>query len=388
MFRQPTVLTVLLVLCAPVCWSAQPAADDTGKPTNEGKPVLALTIRCDVENLKVGDEIPITFVVANGGKIPYEYMDPVGYDRSGRMSAFKLVALDDQDNAVPDPRAKLGWGRGGGPVRKAALAPGESFTRSIALNLWVRMTKPGKYKVLGTYYARSLKEHIRSAPVWITVHPRTDLEMANYIKKVSRQMAATTEDNAHADLICKLMYTQDKRVVPAIIDGMYKSVPSSQRVLQAFRYYLPHDQSMIDALLAEAEKCGLANGMVGLLRSRGCMTEQIKSLIEVSLSPQNRDAWRYGAMAAETNPDDRFTARLIAIANDFRSGAQDQAIHSLAVNRTDESVAALKQLLRSADESTRRSVEHAIRSAYRYQRNGPGRALRDDDFDSVYRKVE
>lgn len=390
MLRQRTVLTVLLVLCAPVCWSAQPSADDTGKPANEGKPVLTLKIRCDAENLKVGDEIPITFVIANEGEVPVEFYDFNYGGRSGREYMYGLAVLDDRNNAVPDPRAEaeVGWSRGGGAPRKAVVLPGASFTKIVALNLWARMTKPGEYKVAGTYVARGLNNFIRSAPVWITVHPRTDLEMADYIEGISDQMAATNEEEAHADLICKLMYTHDTRIVPAIIEGMYKSVPSSHRGLQAFLYYLPRDQSMVDALLAGAQQRGLANGMASLLMSRGCTTEQIKSLIEVSLSPQkNWDAWRYGAMAAEAFPDDRFTARLIAIANDPGGRARDEAIHSLATNRTDESVAALKQLLRSADESTRRSAQHAIRSAYR--RHGrPGRPLRDDDFDLVYRKAQ
>ena len=245
------------------------------------------------------------------------------------------------------------------------------------------MRKPGRYKVVGSYHVRGLN-HVESAPVWISVQPRSDAEMAVYIEGLSAELAEMSDDEAHADLICKLMYTYDARAVPAIVEGMYKSHPSSRRAYHAFRYYMPDDQATIDALYAKGQERGLTNGMTSLLRTRGFTPEQIKVLIAVSLAPENEGAWRFGARAAEAHPDDRFTDRLIAIARGPMSFANGAALNALALNRTDESVAVLKEFLASDDDRMRRSAAHAIRSAYLYGQEGPGRPLRADDFDPIY----
>ncbi len=390
--RAISAFTGLLALCITVLLTvAHTAAKDTRKTGNEAKPVLALTIRCDEATLKVGDEIAITFVIENEGYNHYKYMDR-NYDRSGRMPEYKLSALDERGKAVADPRAKRLGGIGGGLAGEGSLAPGKSFTKTIALNRWALLTIPGAYRVTGTYYPNGGRRAIVSPPIKIKLQPRTDDEIAAYVEELSTQLANTRDDQARAALVRKLMYTCDRQIVPALIEAIYKSDAASYWAGEAFCYYLPHDREIDHALLNAAAKRGLAIGMFWTFKQRGFTREQIKPLIEVSLSPNHPPAWPEGALVAQQYADDRFTPRLIAIATDPKSTARPQAIHALALNRTDESVATLKILLRDPDipnpkgRTIRQTTEDAIRTAYLYRGNTEGRRLRKDDFDAKYQK--
>jgi len=197
-------------------------------------------------------------------------------------------------------------------------------------------------------------------------------------------------------VVRKLMYTCDRRIVPALIETMYQSDPAQDDAGywagEALHYHLPDDQAVGDALWHAAANRGLAVGMFWTLKQRGFTREQIRPLIEVSLSPDHRVAWSEGALAAQEYADDRFTPRLIAIAKDPENTARVPAIYALALNRTDESVATLKALLVEPDppnpmgRTIRQTTEDAIRSAYVYRGNAQGRLLRTDDFDLKYQR--
>jgi len=367
------------------------AVEDTPKTKNEAKPVLTLTIRCGESALKLGDEIPITFVIKNVGNSHYKYWDR-NMDRSGRMSEYKLSAVDQRGKVVADPRAKrLFGGIGGGPTGEDSLAPGKSFAKTIALNRWALLTMPGEYQVTGTYREGGGRA-IVSPPIRIKLQPRSDDEMAAYVKELSTQLADTDDEQVRAALVRKLMYTCDHRIVPPLIEAMYKSDAASYWAGEAFCYYLPDDSEINHALLNTAAKRGLAIGMLWTVQQRGVTREQIKPLIEVSLSPDYPAAWREGALAAQQYAEDRFTPRLIVIATDPTSTARTQAIYALALNRTDESVATLKRLLREPDplkpkgRTIRQTTEAAIRGAYLYHGKTGGKRLRKDDFDVKYQR--
>jgi hypothetical protein len=390
--RVISAFTGLLALCATVFLTvARSAAEDTRKIENELKPVLALTIRCDEAGLKVGDEIPITFVIKNEGNSPYKHMDR-NYDRSGRMPEYKLSAVDEPGKAVADPRAKRLGGICGGLAGEGILSPDKSFTKTIALNRWALLTVPGVYRVTGTYYPEGGRGAILSPPITIMLQPRTDDEMAVHVKELSTQLADTNDGQARASLVRELMYTCDRRIVPALMKAMYKSDAASYWAGEAFHYYLPDDPEINHALLKVATERGLAIGMLWTVKQRGVTREQIKPLIEVSLSPDYPAAWREGALAAQQYAEDRFTPRLIVIATDPKSTARAQAIYALALNRTDESVATLKRLLREPDplkpkgRTIRQTTEAAIRVAYLYHGNTEGKRLRKDDFDVKYQR--
>ena len=392
MFHQRTVLVMLFALCSiAVCFPVQPLADNTDTMFNQPKPSLALTIHFDGSELYVGDKIPIVFVIKNEGTTQYKYGDR-NYDRSGRMPEYELSASDKQKNAVSDPRAKRQGGPGGGLTGEGRLAPGESYEKTVALNRWALLTNPGVYKVTGVYHLEGNWPGITSQSIWIKLLPRSDDEMLGYITDLSVQLADAYDGQARAALVRKLMYTCDRRIVPSLIEAMYKRDAASYWAGEAFHYYLPDDREIGNALLIAAEKRGLAGGMFWTLKECAFNGEKIKPLIEVSLSPKHPHAWPEGALAAQQYPADSFTPRLIAIATDPKSTARQQAIYALALNRTDESVATLKKLLREPappkpkGQTIRQTTENAIRAAYLYRGNSKGRRLRKDDFDARYQK--
>ena len=362
------------------------------------EPALRLSIRCAAQALKAGDPIPITFEITNIGIRPYRYQDRAG-DRSGRMPEYALLARDAQGTQVPDPRARSGGGPGGGLSSTAALPPGQSFTKTIPLNLWALVTRPGTYQVVGTYDPQNAPAEsgkiapIRSAPISVILQPRSDGEMAAYVADLSHRLLSGDDPKDADELVRRLMYTCDRRIVPALIEAMYRDPGTGDWwAREAFRHYLPDDRQATDALLTTAMKQGMAESMFDLLRERGCTPDQIKPLVEVSLSPEHRRTWHEGAKAAMALGDDRFTPRLIAIATDAaipaENTAREQAIRALPCHRTDEAVAVLKKLLEDPDPVVRRVTGDAIRMAYLCRDQGVrfSRPLRNDDFEAKYRQ--
>jgi hypothetical protein len=354
---------------------------------------LTLTIRCDQTGLKAGDEIPIAFSIKNDGGTPCEYMDR-SYDRSGRMEEYKLSATGQDGKPIPDPRAKTQGRLGGGVVGTATLQPGQSFTKTIASNRWALVTKPGTYHVTATYYHQG--KSIVSAPIDIVIQPRTDLETVEYINTLAAQLKSlkSNENNRQdqEELIQKLVFTCDGRIVPVLIDAMYeyKTGNAGFWVEEALSCYLPPEERTTAAMVDAASEHGMANGMFSCLKIRGCPRGQIKKLIAISLAADHRDTWGEGALAAQEYCDDAFTSRLIAIATDKQSIGRDQSIFALAINRTDESVGALKRLLEDREprpfgnQSIGQEAAAAIRDAYLYRGNSEGRKLRPDDFGVEY----
>ena len=352
---------------------------------------LSLTIRCLSDGLKVGDVIPIEFHVKNGGDEVYTYMDR-NYDRSGRMDEYRLDAVDAKGQAVADPRAKRRAGIGGGLATDGKLAGGEYFTKTIALNRWALVKHPGKYTVTGTYRARSHGPgkiaEIRARPITITIAGRTAKEMGQYIEGLGERLGAAKDSAERQRIIQKLMYTCDARIIPILVDSLQARHTYWQ--LEAFRYYLPQDDKtrgrLRDEILAKASTLGLPSGTVSLLKELGCGPKVIRPLIEVSLRPGNSHAWAEGALAAQRHPDNSYTARLMEIASSTKSNGWTGAIYALAFNRTDESVGFLRKLLNGPDKNLRRVAASAVRAAYVYRGNAPGRPLKKGDFPAEYQR--
>ena len=212
-------------------------------PGNSSKPVanpsgLSLVIRCTNDVLKVGDEIPIQFIISNQGAEDYEYQNPI-YDRSGRMAEFYVNAKTTSGKSVHELRVTwLGRGIGAPGV----LHPGESFSKFVPLNRWALINEPGRYDVVGTYPGndRNLDPGppVISDPISITVLPRTKEEMEDYIHGLSNQIAARLaipadkKDRAPGlpdpdleRLLLKIAYTCSPEIVPTLIRTMYEARP-------------------------------------------------------------------------------------------------------------------------------------------------------------------
>jgi len=357
---------------------------------------LELVIRCPKKSIRQGDEIPIVFTITNRGKSSYSY-DMRDHDRSGRLIEYKLVAKREDGTVVADPRKDYQGGLGGGlSPGMGQIGPGESFTKTIALNRWALINKPGRYTVTGTYlhYAedpsakrvkgvRRMKEvAVSSPPIEIVVKPRSQWRMGRYIKSLLKQLKTIRPSEKweivrqREAILTQLAYTCDPRIVPTLIDLMYKNYHTNEAfwAVEAFAFYLPRDAKIKNQLIDVAKKRGLADGMCTALEVFGCSEEDFKEIIAISLASGDPDILAQGVLAAQDHPDDDHMPALIAIATgDVDQKAKhrlDQierhrAICAIAFNRTDAGIGALKKLLEDPDQQIRRITEDAIREAYR-----------------------
>ena len=97
----------------------------------------------------------------------------------------------------------------------------------------------------------------------------------------------------------------------------------------------------------------------------------------------------WGAGLVEHFGGDTFTPQLVSLANAGQNvPARYTAIYALALNRTDEGVHALKELLHHNDPEIRQTTGKAIRYAYTERGNVRGKPLKPDDFDKKFQKSE
>jgi len=228
-----------------------------------------------------------------------------------------------------------------------------------------------------------------SEPIGITVKPRTDKEMADYIRELSNELqksripkngwtynSLSEMRRQREEVIKRLMYTCDRRIVPTLIDLMYENHHKNDAfwAKEGFVCYLPRDLEIKKVVLEVAKKRGLAPCMQTVLEAFGCNEEEFKEIIEISLASDNLDILGEGVGAAQVHPHDEHMPQLIAIATDpnrpdpnrpFYAIERHRAIYAIAFNRTDEGVKMLKSLLEDPDEDIRNTTEDAIRQAYK-----------------------
>jgi hypothetical protein len=367
--------------------------------------VLSLSLRCTNDVVKAGDETSIEFKITNRGTNDYKYADRT-YDRSGRMDEYKLVAKTESGESVPGPRAKDRMGFGGGGFQYQILKPGQSFTKIIPLNHWALLKEPGRYAVTGTYYSESFSTNAVttiSDPLTVTIKPRTEKEMDEYIGNLTNQIASLSPKQIYPygpypsgstgptpeldDLLMKLTFTCNPKIIPTLLDTVYKPGHGGFWESEAILDYVPRSEKIRKDLIEAAAKRGLgANWTISyLLKDYGCTKEEIKPIIERALMPENEQDWSAGAGLAQQFSDDDFTTRLIAIATTPRINAQNAAIEALAFNRTDEGVITLNTLLNDPDAKISKMTEDAIHNAYTSRGNARGVPLRPEDFDAKLR---
>jgi hypothetical protein len=399
-------LVLFWVICLSLCaWL--PAF--TARSIENGGANLELVIHCPNKTIRRGDEIPIVFTITNRGKSSYSY-DTRDHDRSGRLMEYKLVAKREDGTTVADPRKYYEGGLGGGlSPGMAYIDPGQSFTKTIALNQWALINKPGRYTVTGTYFyytedpnakrvkgVRRMKEMaVSSPPIEIVVKPRSYWHMGIHISSLLIQLKAIRPSEKweivtqREAILTKLAYTCDPRIVPTLIDLMYKNYHNNEVfwAAEAFACYLPRDAKIKNQLIYAATKRGLAKGMCTSLEAFGCSEQKFKEIIAISLASNDLDILTEGVLAAQDHPDDDHMATLIAIATGKHSQKEnhrlyritrDRAICAIAFNRTDEGIRALKRLSEDPDQQIRRTTEDAIREAYRRHREYP--KYSDDEY--------
>jgi hypothetical protein len=209
---------------------------------------------------------------------------------------------------------------------------------------------------------------------------RSEKEMDAYLQHLQAELKKSVDPQERNQVLQKLVFTGDKKIVPILLAASYPKEKLSPWIQEAFAHYLPRDKDITHAILKTAEEKGLAQWMFWTLKERGASIDEIKPAIAASLAPEHPDSWAEGALAAQQYGDDRFAARLIILAEDPASKAQDQAIYALALHRNEQAIACLQRLLNSPVPRIRQTVAHALRTAYRYRGNSQGRPLLPTDF--------
>src|SRR4051794_33301780 len=116
----------------------------TCNPALVQPPALRVAIRCDADGLRVGDEVPITFIVTNVGGASFDYGSSPPY-RFGALE-FGLQAFDELQRPVIDPQS-IGFPAGGiaGSILSTplVLGIGDSFEETLPLNEWASAAPTG-----------------------------------------------------------------------------------------------------------------------------------------------------------------------------------------------------------------------------------------------------
>ena len=369
---------------------------------NQNPAGIMLELRCMTNIFMAGDEIPVEFVISNGGAADYKYANRT-YDRGGRMPEYQLTARTAAGGNVPDPRQHFLPGMIGGLYRSSVLRPGQSFTKVIPLNLWAVIREPGRYEVIGDYNADAYgmgKGTLKSAPLEIIVQPRTPAEMGAYVRGLTNQIASrlaglAAERAAHPgglpsrppdmalrQAVMKLMYTGAAEGVPTLLQVLYEGDESFWAVA-ALADYVPHTAATRQALLEAAGRRGLNGSMERVLAAHEFEPGELKPVTERALAADQREEWRPAVWLALHDFDDDFTPRLIAIAQDDRAGwdTRSVALRVLTYHRSDAGVAAIKSLLKDPPPEMLEPLYETMANGYAGLDKSPhGRPLRPEDF--------
>jgi hypothetical protein len=376
-YSRLTAVVVALLLADLISTAATAEAQQADKTT---APVLSLSIRCTNDVVKSGDEIPVEFRITNQGTNDFEYTDR-NYDRGGRIYEYQLVVAKMASGAnLPDARQYFHPGMMGGLGQFGRLHPGESFSKGIALNLWALMNEPGRYEVTGVY-SDFRNGNATSAPVSITVLPRTEAEMHDYIHELTNGVMPSAMSE---ELVRKLMFTCSPEVVPVLLKVMCAEGGNAKFWADAgLADYVPHTKETRKAILDAAIKDGVnESGLEQALLYHEFSNDEVKPVIERALAADNSAGWRAGVWLALRYYDDAFTAPLIAIANDAtaRWDTRSIAMRALTYHRSDAGVKAIKALLKNPAPEMLRTLYETIANGYAHLPAANESSLRPEDF--------
>ena len=254
---------------------------------------LVLNIRCPNSVLKLGDEIPIVFVISNVGGADYRY-DDHNADSSGWMPEYQMTVKSADGRTIPDLHKNYQEGASEWLGSTRVLHPGESFSKTIPLNLWAMLKTPGIYRVTGVYHGRfGSGPSVESAPISLKVLPRTEMEMDVYISDLTNQLAKlaaikVAEVNwdlpaLRDKLLKRLAFTGSPKIVPSVLNDIYAGDDSSWAA-EALIVYVPHTDETRAQIVGRALQHGLAEGMDQVLHAYGCTGEERQAILKRSLA--------------------------------------------------------------------------------------------------------
>jgi HEAT repeat protein len=362
----------------------------TCTPALAQPPALHVEIRCDAADLRVGDEIPITFIVTNVGGRSFDYGLSSSPNRFSALN-FDLKAFDELQRPVMDPQS-VGSPTGGivGSILStpAVLEPGDSFEETLPLNEWASLRQPGQFTVRGTY--RAVGATFESDAVIVSIAPRSRSDMQRYVAALQDQWITASTKEERDLAVRRLAYTFDERALPTLLDALHGD--ASFAASQGIVHYSPITTQSVERILEDFSNRGLPPEGVFVLLGIGASEAQIVPIIHRSLQDDLRSSWPTAAFGATLYGDDRLMPRLFAIAEMDDEPARIHAIQAIANNRTDEGVTALKRLLDDPDPELHRHVIEAIRAAYARPRSPEslymrprGRRLLHTDFPNLLR---
>jgi hypothetical protein len=375
-----------------------------GAASAGGAPRLQLTIHAEPDHARAGDDVLVRFVVANVGTGELVYQTVSGDACALALGGFDLHVTAANGSPAGDPAGRVGVLSCVGS--EAHLAPGASFEVRISLQRRTGTLEPGEYHVTGSYRpvspsasgATAELPAIESPEVPLSIAPRTDDEMGAYIQGLAAELGAAgapggdprhDRERERDDLIRKLMYTRDPRMVPVVTDAIWAGPRFPPAARTALERYVP-DQALARAALLEAAGTrGLVDDQVTVtLRNLGATEAELAPLIARALAADSFATWQAGAAAAMDCADqDPYAARLVAIARDRTNPARERALIALAWNRTEAGLAALRGALQDPDPGVREITAFAIRNVYLARRHpngmGVGRPLLATDFDNT-----
>jgi protocatechuate 3,4-dioxygenase beta subunit len=234
-------------------------------PVQTNTPGITLEIRCRTNVFRLGDEVPVELIFSSQRTNDYHYYDYA--DDRERPGQYRLVATTASGAMVPDPRGNIPTSEEAS--RRAGndgvIHPGESITNSIPLNRWALIREPGEYRIQAictNRYSPSLNG--LSAPINITVLPRSEQEMADYISALDHQVTqrlalqagkpAKPYDPGLHELALRLMLTGRPEILPSLFKVLEQSGREGNCLHEALAYYVPHTETIRRALAAEVAK--------------------------------------------------------------------------------------------------------------------------------------
>jgi hypothetical protein len=104
--------------------------------------------------------VVVTLEIENVGHVPVTIWV---YEWGGRDAQFGFTAFGPLDDPIPD---KGDASSNADLYNKPTLAPGETFRRDVDLRDWFTFSRPGVYRLIGTYQLEFFDPGAGGFPIW------------------------------------------------------------------------------------------------------------------------------------------------------------------------------------------------------------------------------